>query len=530
VRTIFWTGTRFVAGGTNGIMAYATNANFWIGTWTTISSSFTTTVNFILGNGSIVVAAGEGTNTLAYSTNDGVSWTFSSTYFSAYGYGLAWSGTRWVAVGGISGGKRTIYYSSDGISWTGVSGVFSITGNSVVWTGTQFIAVGTSFGTPTVYFSNDGITWTNGGSPFGDPCNTYGVATNTGLGLVNIKQNILLVGKSGAIYYSRDNGLNWNTTWTSLIPTVRAITYSRNVWVAGGVGASSVNTLAYSLDGFVWKGLGSSIFSVGATNGCYGFGNIAIGLVALGRGTNTIAYSTDGIYWTGQGNILFDTGYCIAQSTNPIFTNLVVAGGVGTTNTLAHSLDGGLTWIGDGNTIFSTACYSIISTISFVACGSGRNTLAYYTFVLFGSSYWTGLGTTIFSTAGYTLATNNAIIVAGGIGSTNTLAYTYNGITWVGLGKTIFSTACYSIAWTGDFFYAIGNGTTNNSAYSYDGITWVGLGTSSLINNSNTVFSGIGTSPNNILTLTNPNTKLDVVTSTYYSDDYTNTSVSITNS
>jgi hypothetical protein len=517
-------------------MAYATNANFWKGFWTTISSPFSTLVNYILGNGSTIVAAGEGTNTLAYSTNDGISWTGTSTYFTSYGNGLAWSGTIWVAVGGLAVGttiNRTIYYSSDGISWTGASSVFNITGNSVVWTGTQFIAIGTVLTGNNVYFSADGITWVGGGEPFGSLYNGYGTATNTGLGLVNIKQKILLVGKTGAIYYSRDNGITWDTTWTGLIPTVRTIINGRNVWVAGGIGSSSVNTLAYSFDGFIWRGLGTTIFSAGATTGCYGItcGNSSTrGFLAAGSGTNTIAYSKDGINWTGVGNVMFQTGFCVAQNTIPAFYYVAVAGGggVGSTNTLAYSADGGLNWAGLGTTIFSTACYSILPGAIFIACGEGTNTLAYSQNIA-GTS-WTGLGTTIFSLAGYTIVQNNVIIVAGGIGSTNTLAYSYNGITWVGLGKTIFSTACYSIAWNGDFFYAIGNGTTNNSAYSYDGITWVGLGLSSTINSGNTVFSGIGTSPTNTLTLTNPNTKLDVVTSAYYSNDYTNTSVSITNS
>ena len=43
--------------------------------------------------------------------------TASTTIFSTNGLGVAWNGTRWVAGGQ---GTNSIAYSSDGITWTGL--------------------------------------------------------------------------------------------------------------------------------------------------------------------------------------------------------------------------------------------------------------------------------------------------------------------------------------------------------------------------------------------------------------------------
>jgi hypothetical protein len=72
-------------------------------------------------------------NSIAYSY-DGNTWTLvsGSTTFFNYGLGVAWNGTRFVAVG--AAGTNTIAYSYDGINWKGVSGstsIFSIQGNGV---------------------------------------------------------------------------------------------------------------------------------------------------------------------------------------------------------------------------------------------------------------------------------------------------------------------------------------------------------------------------------------------------------------
>jgi len=114
-----------------------------------------------------------------------------------------------------------------------------------------------------------------------------------------------------------------------------------------------------------------------------------------------------------------------------------------------------------------------------VAVGSGStNTLAYSS----DGISWTGLGKTTFSVNAQDVAWNGSIYVAVGQG-TNSIAYSSDGITWTGLGTSIFSSAGRGVAWSGTRWVASGQGT-NTLAYSSDGITWTGIGTS--------IFSVIG--------------------------------------
>ena len=148
------------------------------------------------------VAVGQGTNTIAYSS-DGITWTpviSSTSIFSVMGLGVAWNGTRWVSVGA---GTNTIAYSSDGITWIGATDLSGVAGsstsilsfaNGVAWNGRRWIAVGQ--GANTIAYSSDGITWTAlGNSIF--TSSGFGVAGNPNIGativdsVITLNSNIL---------------------------------------------------------------------------------------------------------------------------------------------------------------------------------------------------------------------------------------------------------------------------------------------------------------------------------------------------
>ena len=77
---------------------------------------FSTRGRGIAWNGSMWVAVGEGTNSIAYSY-DGVAWNgLGTSIFSTGGYGVAWNGSMWVVVGQ---GGNSYATSPDGINWTG---------------------------------------------------------------------------------------------------------------------------------------------------------------------------------------------------------------------------------------------------------------------------------------------------------------------------------------------------------------------------------------------------------------------------
>ena len=126
-------------------------------------------------------------------------------------------------------------------------------------------------------------------------------------------------------------------------------------------------------------------------------------------------------------------------------------------------------------TLDKTVPYLATSNVAnvYVIGGSGTsNTLAYSTD---GINY-TGLGTSIFSTVCYGIASNGHGFVAVGAG-TNSIAYSDDGINWTGLGISIFDIAGRSVCWTGSVFVAVGaSNSANTIAYSYDGVTWTGLG------------------------------------------------------
>jgi hypothetical protein len=209
-RAIIWTGTRFIAGGTLGIgtntLAYSSDGINWTGLGTGV---FNSSVQGLAYNGSRIVAVGNGTNSIAYSDDGGLTWTGLGSTVGGInnGWGVAWNGIRWVVVGN---GTSAIAHSLDGITWTGLGGsIFSSSGRSVTWNGSMFVAVGT--GTNTIAYSTDGITW-------------------TGLGT--------------SIFSNEGRSVAWNGTR----------------WVAGS-SSDTTNTLAYSSDGISWTGLGKSTFS-----------------------------------------------------------------------------------------------------------------------------------------------------------------------------------------------------------------------------------------------------------------------------
>ena len=113
-----------------------------------------------------------------------------------------------------------------------------------------------------------------------------------------------------------------------------------------------------------------------------------------------------------------------------------------------------------------------------VAVGIGEsNTLAYSS----DGVTWIGIGKTIFETQGLGVAYSSILgqWVAVGEGSSHTIAYSLNGTNWNGAGKTIFSSAGYGVAYNPDvsMWVAVGQGT-NSIAYSSDGANWTGAGVS----------------------------------------------------
>ena len=122
----------------------------------------TTQCNAIAWNGSMWVAVGEGTNTIAYSY-DGINWTgATTTHFTNRGRDVAWNGNIWVAVGDNVTAIKTITWSTDGDTWiAATSGGFATEGWGITWTGQNWVSVGNDGGSNPIQYSSDGKNWYN---------------------------------------------------------------------------------------------------------------------------------------------------------------------------------------------------------------------------------------------------------------------------------------------------------------------------------------------------------------------------------
>jgi len=205
-----------------------------------------------------------------------------------------------------------------------------------------------------------------------------------------------------------NNGKTWNPipltiNGTTIFTHVRGVAYSpeSELWIACGSGN---NTLAYSIDGIQWTGLGKTIFGDVAYSVAYANGKwIAVG----GNTPNTIAYSSNGVSWTGVGTSIFtNCGKAIGYG-----NGIWVAGGQGT-NTMAYSVDG-INWTGLGDTIFDEQCNVVKYADSKWVAGGGKdipNTLAYST----DGINWTGKRYNNIRNYTYGIDYANGLWIAGG--------------------------------------------------------------------------------------------------------------------
>lgn len=348
INNVGWSGKAWIVGGydsgPNNTMAYSFDANTWATEGNNIFNTLCNNFAWNAGVGSAIITinytapttvtnplwviAGQGGNTLAYSSNDGQTWTgLTNNIFSVQGNCVAYSPSgTWVALG--SGTTNTIAYSNNGTTWNGLGKNIFTSGNYTDWNGQMWVAGGQ--GGNTLAYSYNGTIWTGAGTT---------VFSAVGTDMAWSGQLWVATGIGGnTLAYSYD-GINWSGLGASIFTTAGyTIGWNGIVWVASGQGT---NTLAYSYNGLQWIGLGTSIFS---TIGYDVVWNGSI-WVAVGLGLNAIAWSTSGISassWTGLGVTTaatgnLTTGYSIAWS-----GKLWIASGVGTSGCTVNSPNGKL--------------------------------------------------------------------------------------------------------------------------------------------------------------------------------------------
>ena len=530
---VAWNGLMYVAvgDGTNTI-AYSYDSINWNG----LGSILFTTGIGVAWNGTMWVALGTGANTIAYSY-DGINWTGLGNSVFTGARKLAWNGNMWIAGGS---GANTLAYSYNGINWFGLGNVL---GTGALGMATAFnsarphritfptpMMIATGSGTNTLAYSTDGINWSGNGLGMGVfTTQGNGIATNgtiwvaTGSGTNTLAYSTSV--DTPFIHLPFENGLYADVMGNSTI-----VAPGSPAFVRGTIGSNAVNlmntagstTVSQYLDGNCTLGttfsvslwfrlntlpatantwstiiaLGSSstmsfqiiyLTSAGSTGLAVQYKNASNSLVSISSGTSisagiwyhcTVIFRASGLCLVslnnnviggGQGGGLYTPitnlriGYDLTSSTsafNGYIDNVRVYN-------YAIAIYTELLWRGLGTSVFSTQGKGVAwNGTMWVAVGSGTNSIAYS----YDGVTWTGAGTDVL-TQGNGVAWNGSMWVAVGSG-TNSIAYSYNGITWTGLGNILFNGN--GVAWNGTMWVAVGSGA-NPIAYSYDGMTWSGL-------------------------------------------------------
>ncbi|NDH07133.1 hypothetical protein EBX93_14635 [bacterium] len=470
---IAWNNYVWVVSGKNTsstFFLYSGDANNWTQISNTIGGGP------VEWNGSYFLCAGVTNTSILYKSNDGANWTTQT--IGSYGriQGIAWNETMWV-ITTDSTSVEGIYISYDGIAWTAVGGVKAYAHLGVKWNGVSFIANTSSNLVRTSY---DGVTWTD-----------VSLAVATGyqvdwvrphIGNMNIQAPTIVCGKGTycTMAYSED-GIYYRNLGSSIFTdTCYHAKWNGSIWVAGGKGT---NTLAYSYDGLVWTGLGNTTF----TSACYEIAWNNSVWVACGEGGNTIATSTDGKTWTGKGASVIDGSGLGVEWNGSIW----LVGGRGSGNTLAVSTTANAaSFSGIGNTVLTTETRTITWAVDkWIIGGVGTNTMAYTTDPN-GLTSWTAISNPLNNSIN-SIQWNGSVLIAGGSGSSHTIATSTDGLTWTGRGNTTFTTACNSVYWNTKRWVAGGSGG-NTVAYSYNGTTWY-----SAINTNTMLSQGVGVASNN---------------------------------
>ena len=451
---VAWVQGQFVATGTSTGSTWAATSINGIN-WTTSGSTiFTTPYKLAFGNG-LIVATGVniGNSSLAYSTN-GLTWTsVSPNPFSISAYDVAWNGTQWLAIGTDS--TNNVAYSANGMNWTPIA-VPNISAKGLTTTNSYWYLTGATSSDSVVFKSSDGLNWYPASSTFFGPAYTLASKQLYPYGTKGSTVTIACGNGSTALAISAE-GISWVPVSSSLT-TAYCVAWNGSIWVAGGVGTS---TIIYSSNGVNWTN--ATISGLSSVRGIAWTKNKWI---AVGDGSNIWADSSDGINWTsylgGAGGFFSSASYGILGS---------VGGWLAVGNDGLRVSSSGATWTPVGTGLFSTGRAVQTNGKQFIAVGSGTNSIAYS----YDGLNWVGLGLSIFSISGYGVAFGTNSWVAVGQG-TNSLAVSNDGITWTGLGTSIFSSAT-SVYWNGVTFIATGQGV-NTLATSPDGYNWTGLGSS----------------------------------------------------
>jgi hypothetical protein len=239
---VVWNGTYYVAGfgsdcSANGIR-YSTNGT----SWTTVTANINWGVSGIAWSGSRYVAVQENGGNNSYSTN-GTTWTAGGAFGGSANFmDVAFGASLFVAVGGLGSTPR-IATSTDGTAWTSrtVPAGWGTNGaKSVIFINSRFVAVDAN---NNIISSTDGITWTLN--------YTNNVSSSVFFSQTAGNRQRVSYNSSDSSYYFQDAYSSDLATW-SKIP--RSASYSSYVVSYSLMSATvSDGTRVYNGNGFVYN-------------------------------------------------------------------------------------------------------------------------------------------------------------------------------------------------------------------------------------------------------------------------------------
>jgi hypothetical protein len=347
------------------------------------------------------------------------------------GYGIAWNGSYWLAVGRVNGGR--IAKSINGREWNIINISFFDTITGIAWSGTNWGIVGFNSDNTITFAISSGDTTTftaSGSNPFpGGRAN--GIAWTGSLWALsgrNSNSSVNVAISSNGLDWTRTSafsngfGLHIASKFTKyLIPTIES---QIPTFVTVGSNSSGTQAISRSLNGIKWYSASNNPFPGGVGyHVAYNSSNVWLAVGKNADGSVTAATSSNGSFW-------------IPSIDNPF------PGGVG--NGIAWN--GSNAWIAVGANSNSTICTSIS----------------------FNGSNWNTGGNPFPGGSGYGIAWNSAYWCAVGNTSAGIIsARSTSGVVW---DTTIISSTgkLYGIAWNSLYWCAVGNGAW----ISEDTYTW----------------------------------------------------------
>ena len=432
-----------------------------------------------------------GVETIMWS-RDGASWS-NSAYSGAvgaanpfigtngYARGIAYGNGRWVTVGVQSNLPIfSLINSTDGSNWNIAANVEAASPTiwDVAFNGTYFIALcGLTSSGGNILRSTDGVNWYDLPTSYSNF--KFNVdTTNGGYIAGNNNSTWLLTASNGApsgqmMWYSLDNGGTWNSNTTFASGKLSRPFWDGAHWWVGykNYSAPNAQSIYYSENGITWfNNVGSNSFQGGFPQG-FASRNAQSNFATILFST-VVGLSSNQNISSLQTNVISTNSITAATMTvSSLFVQVeVISTSFETINSIstitANNLSAGIAYLAtaaiNSNTVNFISAGTLVNALGSVSTLNARN-----------------ISTNFLNANGPTTLVNRPtqqlwVAVGDDLGNAS-IKYSYDGITWSNSSGPGFTSYGRGVAWNGHMWVAVGTDDSPNPTikHSYDGITWL---------------------------------------------------------